>query len=279
MTGRIAIVSGDPAGRRHPLRSIAHSYLESLLPRNGAGASLAPEFRASINGEWVANRPHPPIEDFPALQIFLDPVQGGVVVTGVAVSAGMRCPYALRLKVQGEQILEAESILSDSRKGHFADVDQMLEPDVLYDAPVPPERASDRAGLIAAADSYWAGLQESDGSIPRFSYRCERFDNGKKLTNNLSILLSPEATVLTCASSLNLTRAARPVARNRRFPVLDVDLGIVASFAVVDFQPNPQNGLPGMAYYALGLFKIVDGSIRSLDEISTKLPLGTAPIW
>jgi hypothetical protein len=155
----------------------------------------------------------------------------------------------------------------------------MLEPDVLYDAPVPPERARDRAALIAAADSYWAGLQESDGSIPRFSYRCERFDNGKKLTNNLSILLSPEATVLTCAGSLNLTRGARPVARNRRFPVLDVDLGIVASFVLVDFHPNPQNGLPGMAYYALGLFKIVDGSIRSLDEISTKLPLGTAAIW
>lgn len=279
MSGRIAIVSGDPAGRRHPLRRIAHDYLESLLLRDCARAPRAPAFRASTNGEWVSDRSQPPIEDFPALQIFLDPSQGGVVVAGVAVSAGVRCPYALRLKVQEGEILEAETILSDSRKGHFADVDQMLEPDVLYDAPVPPERASDRAALIAAADSYWTGLQESDGSIPRFSYRCERFDNGKKLTNNLSILLSPEATVLTCASSLNLTRGARPVARNRRFPVLDVDLGIVASFALVDFQPNPQNGLPGMAYYALGLFKIVDGSIRSLDEISTKLPLGTPPIW
>ncbi|MDB6011601.1 MAG: hypothetical protein JWL65_3851 [Gammaproteobacteria bacterium] len=272
------IVSGHP-GARGKLREITDEYLGSLLRHAPACPALAPGCRATVNAVATGVTSLPPIDDFPALQIFTDPQRGEVAVAGVAKIAGALHPFALRLRVESERILEAEALLSNTSKGHFADVEQLLKPDVLYDAPVALERASDRAGLTAAADSYWTGLQESDGSIPKFAYRCDRFDNGKKITNNLSILLSPEAAVLTCASGLNATRPARPVARNRRFPVLDVSLGVVVSFVLVDFKPNPQIKLPGMTHYMMGLFKIVDGEIRSLDEITEKLPFGSPSGW
>jgi hypothetical protein len=272
------IISGHP-GAQGVLRRIADEYLGSLLRHAPACAALAPGYRATVNAVPTGVEGHPVIDDFPALQIFTDLEQGGAVVAGVAEVDGTLRPYALRLRVESECILEAEMLLSHTSKGHFADVEQLLKPDVLYDAPVAPDRASNRAGLQAAADSYWTGLQESDGSIPRFAYRCDRFDNGKKITNNLSILLSPEASVLTCASSLNATRAARPVARNRRFPVLDVSLGVAVSFVLVDFKPNPQLRLPGMTHYMMGLFKVADGEIRSLDEITEKLPFGSPEPW
>jgi hypothetical protein len=218
------------------------------------------------------------VVDFPALQIFMDPEQGGVVILGVAKGADGPRPYGVRLKLQDDRISEVETLLSSVTKGHFADVDQLFRPDVLYDAPVPPVRAVDRDRLKAIADSYWTGLQESDGSIPPFAYRCERFDNGKKITNNLSILLSPEAAVLTCASSLTATRPARPSPRSRRFPVLDVGLGVAASLVLVDFGPNAL-GFPPMTHYMMALFKVVDGEIRCIDEISEKLPFGTSCPW
>lgn len=261
------------------MRRIVDDYLESLLRRTPLAAALAPQCRASVNGAWVTAETMPSVADFPALQVFIDDERHGAVVAGVAIAEGTRRPFVLRLKIQNARIFEAECILSHITKGHFADVDQLLAPDVLYDAPVPQERSSDRDGVQRAADNYWIGLQESDGAIPRFAYRCDRFDNGKKITNNLSILLSPEAAVLTCASSLNATRAARPIVRNRRFPVIDVQLGVAVSFVLVDFHPNPQLGLPGMTHYMMGLFKIVDGEIRSLDEFTEKLAFGTPSIW
>lgn len=273
------IVSGHPAAADTNLRCLADGYLQMLLLRDPARAVLASGFRATVNGAWVTLDGMPAIDNFPALQIFTDPEQGCAALVGVAVADGMPRPFALRLKVESGRILEAECILSHSCKGHFADVDQLMHLDVLYDAPVPPARASTRAALEAATDSYWTGLQESDGTIPKFAYRCDRFDNGKKITNNLSILLSPEATVLTCVSGLHSTRPARPVSRNRRFPVLDVDLGVAVSCVMVDFQPNAHINLPGMTHYMMALFKVVDGEIRSIDEFTEKLPFQTASVW
>lgn len=273
------IMSGHPAARGTALRRIADGYLESLLRRETTRAPLAANFRASLNAQSVTSAAMPAFDDFPALQMFTDAEQGGIALAGAAVVEGVLRPYAARLKVENERITEAESIVSNTTKGHFADVDQLLKPDILYDAPVPPERASDRAGLRAAADSYWTGLQESDGSIPKFNYRCDRYDNGKKITNNLSILLSPEAAVLTCASSVYGTRPARPIARARSFPVLDVSLGVAVSWVMVDFQPNPLLKLPGMTHYMMGLFKVVDGEIRCMDELTEKIPFGSASVW
>lgn len=272
------ILSGHP-GAQGSLRRITDRYLDSVLRRDPGRAPLAPHSRATLNALALATQDAPPIDGFPALQMFADPEQGGVALAGVASVAGARRPYALRLKIEDEQILEVETLLSNTSKGHFADVDQLLHPDVLYDAPVAPERAGSRETLKAGADSYWTALQESDGSIPKFAYRCDRFDNGKKITNNLSILLSPEASVLTCASGIFATRPARPIARNRRFPVLDLSLGVAVSWVMVDFKPNPQIKLPGMTHYMMGLFKIVDGEIRCLDEITEKLPFGTPAVW
>lgn len=257
-------------------------FLQSLVGHDPGLASLARSFRATENasetapghGLWAT------AEDFLGLQTFADPVQGQLMTMGVVVTAGQRRPFGLRLKVVKDEVTEAEAVISTDPSGHFADVDQLLAPDVLYDAPVPPDRACDRDGLVLAADSYWTALQESDGSLARFGYRCDRYDNGKKVTNTLTTLLSPDATVHTVASCLNNTRGARPKARGRRCPVVDVARGIAASVVVVDFHPvlgspRPDNG----SFYMMALFKVVDNEIRSIDEIREILPLGTPSAW
>jgi hypothetical protein len=76
-------------------------------------------------------------------------------------------------------VIESETVISTDGKGHFADVEELLIPDVLYDAPVPPERRVDRNGLRNAADSYWEGLQTHNGHWPRFHYRCDKYDNAQ----------------------------------------------------------------------------------------------------
>ncbi len=257
-------------------------FLESLVRRDPGLLGRAGSFRVTENavetipgqGLWET------ADDFLGMQAFADPAQGQLVTTGVAVVAGQRRPFALRLRAEDGAVSEAEALISTDTAGHFSDVDRMLTPDVLYGAPVPPDRACDRSGLAAAADSYWNALQESDGSLARFGYRCDRFDNGKKVTNTLTTLLSPDATVHTVASCLNNTRGARPTVRGRSFPVLDVTRGVAASVVTVDFHPVPDSPRPDSgSFYMMALFKVVDNEIRSIDEIREILPLGAPLAW
>lgn len=220
------------------------------------------------------------IEKIISCQIFTDDITGQAAALGVGRVAGSLRPYAVRVLFEGEDIIEVEEILSTSCKGFFADVDKLLLPDILYEGAVPIGRRNDREQLLRRADSYWQALEESDGTIARFAYRSDRYDNGKKITNNLEILLSADAAVHTPASCVTATRPARPTSRNRRFPIIDTTLGVVVSFVLVDFHPAPHADRPDCGtFYMAGLFKIADDEIRSLDEIREILPLGSPEIW
>jgi hypothetical protein len=258
-------------------------YLAAVESGDPGVLNFSAAFRGTENGAPVTpgdglfeSRPR-----FAGIQSFADGETGQVVSLGVAYVDEQPRPFAQRLRIdEAGAIAEAEAIVSTEAKGHFADVEQLLKPDIIYTAVVPVHRRSDREGLRDAADRYWEGLEQSDGTIPRFNYRCDKYDNGAKTTNTLRTLLSPDGKVHTCASALNDTRAARPVARERRFQVLDTELGVAVSFVVVDFHPIPDHPRPDAgAMYMLGLFKVVDGELRIVDEIREFLPLGTSVGW
>jgi hypothetical protein len=257
-------------------------YLDAVAAGDPRRVGFAPEVATTLNGAdaevggglW---RQQP---RFAGIQAFADSEAGQVVCMGVIYLDDQPHPYAQRLLVREGIIHEAEAIVSSDPRGHFADVEQLLKPDVIYAAVVPPYRRSDRDGLRDAADRYWEGLEQSNGLIPKFSYRCDKYDNGAKTTNTLRTLRSPDGKVHTPASALNDTRAARPLARERRYPVLDVELGVAASFVVVDFHPIPDHPRPDAgAMYMLGVFKVVDGELRIIDEIREFLPLGSTAGW
>ena len=257
-------------------------YLAAVAAGDPRVLSCAPGFRYTENAATT-----PPGEGlwrlgvrFGGIQSFADSETGQVVCMGVAFVGEQPRPFAQRLCYRDGALAEAEAIISTDAKGHFADVEQLLKPDIIYGAVVPPHRRTDRAGLRDAADRYWEGLEQSDGLIPRFNYRCDKYDNGAKTTNTLRTLLSPDGKVHSCASALNDTRAARPKARERRYPVLDTELGVAASFVAVDFHPIPDHPRPDAgAMYMLGVFKVVDEELRIVDEIREFLPLGTPIGW
>jgi hypothetical protein len=199
--------------------------------------------------------------------------------TGALETQGALHPYALRLKIVNEEVTESELLRSSSTQGHFAAVEELLKPDILYDAPVPAERAcGSRDELRDIADRYWIALGESDGSLAKFNIRCDRYANGKKITNNLALLLSPDAAVHTPASLLTATRPARPRVLERRFPVLDIEHGVAISFATVEFQPSGGRKDFGN-FYICSVVKIVDDEFRIIDHIHEILPRGTLSGW
>src|SRR5689334_20898816 len=190
------------AVERAQLIEVAERYLAAVLSHEPRQAGLSSTFRATENtrpatpgsGLWVS------AQAFPGKQFFVDEQTGQVVLMGAVQIDSELWPLMLRLRMSGSEVCESEAIVSTDARGHFADVDQLLLSDVLYDAPVPAARACDRERLRAAADSYWVALGESDGSLVKVNYRCDRFGNGKKITSNLETLRSPDGAVHTVAS-------------------------------------------------------------------------------
>jgi hypothetical protein len=267
---------------RTDLIAQAQGYLDALVAHDLAAIATTAGFKATQNtrdvgrsaGQWEC------VTAFPARQFFVDTQSGQVVIMGAAQFAAELRPFMLRLRLQGRAIAESEAIISRDARGHFADVDQLLHPDVIYEAPVPATRGCSRAELLAVADSYWIALSQSDGSLARFNYRCDRFGNGKKITNNLQTLLSPDGAVHSVASCVTATRPARPTVPECRFPVADVERGVVASIVIVEFSTTPRNPRPDTgAFYMLGVFKIVDAEIRIIDEIHEIMAKRTRSGW
>jgi hypothetical protein len=219
------------------------------------------------------------VTQFASRQFLVDAVAGQVMVFGAVTCSDALFPYAIRLAISGGQIAEVEAMVSPSARGHFADVDQLLKPDVLYDAPVPDERGcGSRERLKDVGDSYWTALNESDGSLASFNHRCDRYGNGKKITNSLELLLSPDAAVHTPASLITATRPARPQVVERRFPILDVARGVCGSIAIVEFGKNKDRPDVG-AFYIFSIVKVVDDEIRNIDHLHAILPAGTRSSW
>ena len=134
----------------------------------------------------------------------------------------------------------------------------LAEPDTLYDAVVPRERRSSRAQLIAVVNGYLEGISKHDGSIPKFSYRCDRYNAGFRWTNNPAN--PPSKGGGTCATALDGLTGQAVV--NVRFPVVDVTHGVAVVLFIIPHGERKVQGATNVAE----VIKVVDGKIRSIEE-------------
>ena len=187
-------------------------------------------------------------------QTFADPVSGNVVFAGVFDSRqGGLTPLVVRLKVEGGRIAESE-VAYNTTPGRYFHPEELLQPDILYTAEVPPARRSTREELIGIGHAYMAGIAAHSGANVPMSYRCDKYYLGGKVTN------TGPGSVGSCLESFNGIRALPPA--DRRTPVVDVARGIV----VVSFlMPNAHKEKPDSTY-EIEIIKVVDGKIRSVEE-------------
>lgn len=249
------------------LRKIAATYIRALEENKPQQALLSDSARLVEDGKVVKAG-----EGFwkkrvklRSQQLFTDPVKGGVALYGAAEVGGKLNPYYLRLKVAGGKVTESEIYSQDGEEGAGTDNSALLEPDLIYVAPVPPERRSSRADLQRIVRSYLDAISNHDPKGAPFSPRCDRYASGRKFTNNLEVV-PVEKGGGSCGSSL-LDIKAMPIT-DARFSVLDESLGIVA----VEFIIASRDQTPAYAFNIAEVFKVVDGKIRSIEEFALRGP-------
>ena len=211
---------------------------------------------------------------------FIEAAAGAVGIYGAADAAGGPAVYSLRLQLKGDRITEAETVVTRrSEASLFAPETMTGKP--AWDQELPSARRTPREAMIAAANAYFDGIEAESGANVPAAPTCNRYENGAKTTNR------PGGPQEGCKGLSGFSYIER--VRDRRFPLVDEDRGLVWALAVFD--------IPGGAYAATvngktlqlrreprsiliaELFKIEAGQIQDIEVVMRNVPLGAGPGW
>jgi hypothetical protein len=223
---------------------------------------------------------------------FADPETGQVALFTTIIETNEESAASFRLGVDPSgAIREVETLLvrQSDEALHFPD--PRFERKPVLEATVPSDERMSRERLRAVADGYFNTLEQNDGQLfTRFHPDCDRVENGVQTTNNPDFFL-PIAG-LPCEEQFKLGwYRYDDRLRGRRFPLIDVERGLVMAFGFIDhcgkladytltngehvesFIRRPHT------FYLAEVFKIESGSIRQVEANFITVPYHMPSPW
>jgi hypothetical protein len=210
---------------------------------------------------------------------------------------------ALRLKVERRQIAEIE-LLVVRNENAAKNCEKLGMPNHLFLEAVPAGERMTRADLVRTANMYFSGMQRNDGKgVYPFADDCDRFENGSPTTNappRPGEPVHPDPKTAnnysgqwTCREQFEsglLYFVSR--IRDRRYVAVDVERGLVFSFAFFDHMAGDTRHFTtptGRAVTAgptqpwtweiAELFRLEKGKIRRIEAVLDRSPYGMGSGW
>ncbi len=287
---------------RTGLVSAVEQYLDAVAARDPSRAPLSPHVRFTENsqllrvgdGFWATcNRRgvYSHVAADPSTQ------QAGVI--GVMRENDVAVIFGLRIKLEDGLISEAETVVSRDPILFYKDGPQKLEamgkPLPIWLETVPQAESRPREELIAVADAYFQTLERNDGMVRApFAPECDRMDNGVMATHapEFDKAGDPPFYALGPAEQF-ATGYFRFVTRvrDRRFPVVDEEYGVVFSLCFLDHAGAihqleltdgrivPIGVKRPFAWQIMEMFKITGGQIRQIEVLLNQSFYGMRPGW
>jgi hypothetical protein len=273
------------------------AYLEALQSHTPSALPLAPNLRFLENGQelpltkalWATATG---MRDY-RIDV-ADPETGQIAMLGVLEENDLPVIAAVRLRIAAGLITEIEHVVARVQGRTFGNIDAMVSPRAGLLATLPPPQRRSRAELIAAADSYFSGLdEENSGEHVAFDDECHRIENGVE-TANAQDPNSGGMRAMGCAEqfatgfSLFITDI-----RERRYPVVDEERGLVLGMVFFDHAGDVETfSLADGSSFTVGdayrmprtwmiaeIFKVVDGKIREIEAVLTDVPYRMPSGW
>lgn len=199
---------------------------------------------------------------------YFDPVSQQAGFFGVIEEGDHEAVATVRIRIADGKISEAEWLVAregdaglngfnadGSPAGNFFDPVN-LAANMPTDAPVPAGERLSRDELIGITNSYFDGITTHDGSVILAHPGCSRLENGFTVTGRPQ----PNGAASDCASGLANINVSLVAAR--RYPVVDVDAGVVMALAVFMRKPGTTTRRNVFAEW----FGIEDGRIRTVHS-------------
>ncbi len=274
---------------RERLIAAMDRYLEVLVGQKGERPRISPDIRYTENtvplplgtGLWRTAR-----ELDPGGHHFVDTEHGQVEFWGAVDEMGAEAIYGVRLKVEGNLVSEIESVVV--RGGSFFNPRVVVDQATSFHEILPVEDRSSREELVAVADAYFDAIELSDGTHLPVSDDCRRVVNG--VVDSMEDLAQLEEGERHRSLGVAEQMTARHYAyiealRERRFPVVDVERGIVVCHVMFDHPGDlerPDGQLPFRSPNSMLVFeafKVRGGLLREVWAIGTALPYGIHSGW
>jgi hypothetical protein len=223
--------------------------------------------------------------------IATDPESGNVVWMGVIEEHGLPAYYGMRMKVVDREITEVETTLGRERvPGAFKPADG-YKLDKILSRKISTKAQSPREKMVAIVEGYFNTKQLNDGTLyTQFDDKCERMINGVSTTEGEDHWAAQAAKGCQHQMEIGLYKPADRV-RERRYPVVDVEKGVVVALSLVDHASRyvtyettdgAEHQMPIEYPNTLGLmevFKIVDGKIVRIEGVQSFLPYFMKTRW
>jgi len=285
-----------PQADRAALYAHAEAYLDALAARDPSRLPWAAQVVFSENnvqlaiGDGTWNTADG-LRDYDLKMA--DPATGQVGWFGVIEEHGHPAIMALRLRIDGDRIAEAEAIVTRKvENSPFPSIDTYTIPRPLMVADVPEGQRTSRDEMIALANGYFETIQLNDGTIRTcFTDDCERIENGMQTTHNDSFPNYPIAA-FGCREQFELGQYRYDDRlRARRFPLIDEQKGIVLAGGFIDHCGKLvdftwTDGTPVRSFFhfphsycLLEAFKIVDGAIAAVEAVFIDVPYHMPSPW
>jgi len=243
--------------------------------------------------------------------LYLADVEAGQAgFIGTMTENGVPVLLALRLRIEGQLISEIETLITRPALGPMdapspippaaVMLEQRGAPRVTFTQAV--SRPASREDLRASADSYFTSLANNDGrNTPLFTEACLRLENGMATTRDPALPAPRSLAMENYMESMQLDCDEQQLSgvfgfvseiRDRRFPLIDRERGVVLTFSFFDHSgrdrvvtlsdgstmPNPVN-TPTTLQIA-ELFKIDNGRIDQIEAVIIDVPYGMkSAVW
>ncbi|HEY7466069.1 MAG TPA: hypothetical protein VIB47_05195 [Dehalococcoidia bacterium] len=278
---------------RADLESLVDTYLEALSARDASRLPVTPNVRYTENcqqlrlgkGLWATCT-----GDVSYRLYMADPETEQVGFFGLLTENGSPAFLALRLKADGGRIAEAEALVARSGNPLWGP-ETIGTPRPEFLEAVPQGERVPRSSIISIADSYFTGIELDNGNIVPLHPDCIRLENGVQTTSNATRRGVGRLPVKEGLSSGFYSYIQE--IRDRRYPVVDEERGIVLSvvvfehpgtvksvvvegFGELELAPFTQKPSSAVIFEA---FKVQGGQIRQIEAVLEFLPYGTKTGW
>jgi len=247
------------------LTGFSDSYLDALIAKDASKLKTAAAVRFTENGKelklteglWaVASALGSYRQDFAE-------VPAGQTAGFVSLEdSGGDVLLAFRLKVVNMEVTEIETTVCRSGEASFFTPNALMR-NPLFDEEVPADARLTRDELAAIVDTYFAGIESSDGSAIPFSDTARRNENGSNTGSGTGLQ--------------NVAMFSYIDKIERRYVLVDVERGNALPWVLFQIPMSPFGG--SRTLHLAEAFKVSDGKIQDVQAIMVNQPLGTPGGW
>ncbi len=290
MTAEKVGTTREPEEQREFLSGFVDRYLDALGAHDPARLPIAPNFRFSENtqvlplgtGLWRTVR-----GVHPGGQRFVDVERGEVAYWGVVEEIRGPSMLGARMRVEGRQLSELETLLV--RGGLYFQPDVIDVPATRLHEVLDDHERGARGDLVSVAQAYFDSIEQSNGSLLAVAPDCRRIVNGVSDSD-------ADPTSLEEGEGFRGLHIVEQMSgghyayiegiRERRFPLVDPERGLVHSVVLFDHPGDLARangdvpfGAPNTMLY-FEVFKVRGGVLSDVWAIGTNtLPYGISSGW